>query len=121
MLTISGPGRPHRRDLLRVGALGIGGLTLADVLRLRARGAAATAAPAGSVIMVCLTGGPSHIDTYDPKPDAPAEFRGEFRAIRTAVPGLDLCEHLPLQARIADKLAVVRGLRFRGKQTRTSC
>src|SRR6185295_16076155 len=52
---------------------------------------------------------------YDPKPDAPVEFRGEFRTIRSNVPGLDLCEYLPLQAQLAHRLAVVRGLRFRGK------
>lgn len=69
MLTISGYGHPHRRDLLRVGALGVGGLKLADVFRVRARAASGSDAPAKSVIMVCLTGGPSHIDTYDPKPD----------------------------------------------------
>jgi uncharacterized protein (DUF1501 family) len=115
MLTISAPALPHRRDLLRIGALGVGGLTLADVLRLRAKAASDTETPPKSVIMVCLTGGPSHIDTYDPKPDAPVEFRGEFQTIRSNVPGLDLCEHLPLQAKIADKLAVVRGLKFRGK------
>src|SRR4051794_21537787 len=93
-----------RRDFLRLGALGVGGATLADVLRGRARGATPAAAPAKSVIMVCLTGGPSHIDTYDPKPGAPVDFRGEFRTIRTNLPGLDLCEHLPLQAKIADKM-----------------
>jgi hypothetical protein len=65
-----------------------------------------------SVILICLPGGPSHLDMYDMKPDAPAEIRGEFRPIRTNVPGFDLCEHMPLQARIADQLAVVRNLRF---------
>jgi hypothetical protein len=112
MLTIAGS---SRRDFLRVGALGVGSVTLADVLRARVRGSADAAAPPKSVIMVCLTGGPSHIDTYDPKPASPVEFRGEFRTIRTKLPGLDLCEHLPLQAAIADKLTVVRGLKFRGK------
>jgi hypothetical protein len=100
-----------RRDFLRVGALGLGGLTLADVLRLRAK--AGTDAPSPrSVIMVCLAGGPSHLDTYDPKPAAPANIRGEFKPIRTNVPGFDLCEHMPLQAKIADKLALVRTVRF---------
>src|SRR5205823_2674511 len=63
-------------------------------------------------IMVCLAGGPSHIDTYDPKPNAPAEFRGDFRPIRTRVPGFDVCELFPLQAKIADRLAVVRTVQF---------
>ncbi len=99
-----------RRDFLRVGALGLGGLTLADVLRLRAESNSATSPRA--VIMICLAGGPSHIDMYDLKPDAPAEFRGEFKPIKTRVPGLDICEHLPLQASIADKLALVRTVQF---------
>src|SRR5688572_27318847 len=101
-----------RRDFLTVGALGVGGLTLADLMRLKAQEAGPT--PQGgprrpkSVIMVVLPGGPSHIDTYDLKPEAPAEYRGEFRPIRSNVPGFDLCELLPRQAQIADKLAVVR-------------
>ncbi len=116
MLTLWGHGhrtcdRISRRDFLRVGALGLGGLTLADVLRLRAQASPGTARPR-AVIMVCLAGGPSHIDTYDPKPAASAEYRGEFRPIRTSVPGFDLCEHMPLQARIADKLALVRTVQF---------
>lgn len=90
--------------------MGLGGLTLADVLRLRAQ------SPEGpkprAVIMVYLAGGPSHIEMYDMKPDAPADYRGEFRPIRTNVPGFDICEHMPLQAKIADKLAVVRSLQF---------
>src|SRR4051794_11527703 len=94
--------RVTRRDFLRAGALGIGGLTLADVLRLRAEGKT-TKAPR-AVIMICLAGGPSHMDMYDMKPDAPADFRGEFKPIRTNVPGFDICEHMPLQTKIADKL-----------------
>src|SRR5215467_1224544 len=100
-----------RRDFLRVGALGLGGLTMPDLFRLQAQAPAREKTPR-AVIMVCLAGGPSHIDMYDLKPDAPAEFRGEFRPIRTNVPGFDICEHLPLQARIADKLALVRSLQF---------
>jgi hypothetical protein len=61
--------------------------------------------------MIYLCGAPSHQDTYDLKPDAPAEYRGEFRPIRTNVPGIDICELMPLQARIADKLAIIRNLR----------
>src|SRR4051812_26864514 len=62
--------------------------------------------------MICLPGGPSHLDTYDMKPAAPADYRGEFRPIRTNVPGFDICEHMPLQAQIADKLALVRTVQF---------
>jgi Protein of unknown function (DUF1501) len=95
-----------RRAFLRWGALGVGGLTLADILRAEA------AAPARrshkSVIMIFMPGGPSHLDLYDLKPDAPAEVRGEFRPIRTNVPGIEICEHLPNLARRMDKLAPVR-------------
>jgi Protein of unknown function (DUF1501) len=99
-----------RRDFLRVGALGLGGLTLADVLRLQAQDK--TGKSPRAVIMVCLGGGPSHIDMYDLKPDTPSEYRGEFKPIKTNVPGFDICEHLPLQAKIADKLALVRTVQF---------
>lgn len=102
--------RIHRRDFLRIGALGLGGLALPDILRLRAQ--AGTASSPRAVIMVCLAGGPSHLDMYDLKPDAPADYRGEFKAIKTNVPGFDICEHMPLQARIADKLALVRTVQF---------
>jgi hypothetical protein len=115
MLTLWGPKRRfcdhvNRRDFLRVGALGLGGLTLADLLRLRAR--AGDVSSARSVIMVCLAGGPSHIDTYDLKPNAGAEYRGDFKPIRTNVPGFDVCEHFLRQARLADKLALVRTVQF---------
>jgi hypothetical protein len=115
MLTLWGP-KHHscaavsRRDFLRVGALGLGGLTLADLLRLRAQ--AGTGSKPRSVIMVCLAGGPSHIDMYDLKPDAPAEVRGEFKPIRTNVPGFDISELFPLQAKVADKLSVVRSVQW---------
>src|SRR5262245_26389337 len=99
-----------RRTFLKVGALGTG-LTLADILRLRATGNAASASRK-SVIMIYLRGGPSHIDMYDMKPDAPVEFRGEFKPIQTNVPGIDLCELMPLQAKIMDKLAIVRNMCF---------
>ena len=102
--------RVTRRDFLRVGALGIGGLTLADVLRLRAE--TRTTTKPRAVIMVCLAGGPSHLETYDMKPNATADYRGEFKPIRTNLPGLDICEHMPLQAKIADKLALVRTVQF---------
>lgn len=113
MLSILGPGTKlcdgiTRRELLRVGGLALGGLTLADVLRSRA--SANTSRPK-SVIMIWLRGGASHIDSYDMKPDAPAEIRGEFQPIATNVPGVQLCEYLPRHATIMDKLAIVRGIR----------
>jgi hypothetical protein len=97
-----------RRDVLRVGALALGGLTLPDLLRLRADAATGRGK---SVIMIWMRGGPSHIDSYDMKPAAPVEIRGEFRPIATNVPGIDICEHTPLQAQIMDKLAIVRGIK----------
>src|SRR5579872_7286885 len=99
-----------RREALRIGGLACGGLTLADVLRLRAA-AGASAVPHKSVIMVWLRGGASHIDSYDMKPGAPMEVRGEFSPISTNVPGIDICEYMPRQAQIMDKLAIVRGIR----------
>jgi hypothetical protein len=96
-----------RRSFLKVGFLGLAGLTLADHLRLRAAG---TATKDTAVILIWLGGGPSHIDMYDLKPGAPAEFRGEFKEINTNVAGIRFGEHLPLQAKHADKLAVVRSV-----------
>src|SRR5436305_437498 len=95
-----------RRDFLKAGALGVGGLTLADVLRLRAQGETRAGSRGKAVIMVYLNGGPSHVDLYDMKPGAPVEYRGEFKPIKTNVSGMDVCELMPLQAKIADKLAI---------------
>jgi hypothetical protein len=98
-----------RRSFLKVGVLGLSGLTLADSLRLKAAAsAAATSNKHTAVILLWMGGGPSHIDTYDLKPDAPVEFRGEFKPIATNVPGIAIGEHLPLQAQCMDKLAIVR-------------
>lgn len=116
MLTIWGTDRNSRcghsrREFLQVGAMGVGGLTLANVLRLRARAGETERTPHKSVIMIYLCGAPPHQDMYDLKPDAPQEFRGEFKPIKTNVPGFDICELLPLQAKIADKLTVIRNMR----------
>ena len=103
--------RLGRRDFLRIGALGW--LTLADLFRLRAVAASKAGGATQrnkSVIMVYLDGGPSHVDTYDLKPEAPSEFRGEFNPIRTNVPGIMVSEHFPQQARIMDKLAILRAI-----------
>src|SRR4051794_23951076 len=99
-----------RREFLRVGGAGILGLSLADVLRLQA---ATETAPdsskpkngwgqAKSVILIFLQGGPSHIDIWDPKPDAPSNIRGEFKSIKTKVPGISLSETMPLLAQQMD-------------------
>ncbi len=119
MWDFHGPMRPcrskvSRRDVLEVGALSLAGLALADVLRLRASAAVSEAAGARSnksVIMIWMRGGPSHIDSFDMKPDAPAEIRGEFRPIPTNVPGVQICEYMPLLAGVMDKLAIVRGIK----------
>jgi len=100
-----------RRDFLRIGGLGASGLTLADLLRLRTHGGQAAQSSTKAVIMVVLQGGPSQIDMYDLKPAAPLEYRGEFNPIRTKVPGIEICELFPMQAKIADKLAILRGYR----------
>ena len=99
----------RRRDFLRLGVLGGLGLTLDGYLRLAGAGEVRPG-KATSAIFINLGGGPSHIDTFDLKPSAPAEFRGEFSPIASNVPGVDICEHLPKLARCADKFAVLRGV-----------
>src|SRR5438876_11363060 len=96
-----------RRCFLHIGALTLGGLTLGDVLRLRAESPSPGRPRPKSVIMIHLSGGPSHLDMYDMKPGAPSEYRGEFRPTRTNVPGMDICELLPGQAKIADKFHIL--------------
>src|SRR5438309_1217131 len=113
MLTIPGPPSHTcdgmtRRSWLTIGGLALGGLALPDILRAEAKSGQRN--PAKGIIMVLLPGGPTHLDTFDPKPDAPAEIRGEFKSIKTNVPGIDLCELLPRLARIADKYTIIRSL-----------
>lgn len=113
MLTIPGPEAPNtpclsRRSYLRIGGLALGGMALPDILRTEA--ASGRRKPAKGIIMVLLPGGPTHLDTFDLKPDAPAEIRGEFRPIPTKVSGLDICELLPRLAGIADKYSLIRSL-----------
>jgi hypothetical protein len=98
-----------RRGFLQIGAFGAG-LTLAEMLRLRAEGGTSTAKSNKAAIMIYLPGGPSHMDMYDLKPNAPKEFRGEFKPIATNVTGVQICEHMPLQAKMFDKLAVIRSI-----------
>ncbi|HJZ55907.1 MAG TPA: DUF1501 domain-containing protein, partial [Gemmataceae bacterium] len=86
------------------------GLSLPDLLRCRAMGAAPGGSDRRAVILIWLSGGPSHIDTWDPKPDAPAEVRGPFGTIPTKLPGVRVCEYLPRQAALMDRLAVVRSV-----------
>jgi hypothetical protein len=115
-------GLPSRRSFLRMGALGVGGLSLSDVFRWRAMAAEKQASlqepgrksaapdPDTSVIFIWLPGGPPHMETYDMKPDAPAEYRGDFRPIATNVKGIEVCELLPLHAKIADKYTLIRSV-----------
>jgi hypothetical protein len=97
-----------RRSWLRIGGLALGGMTLPDILRAEASGKQQSGIK--GVIMVLLPGGPTHLDTFDLKPNAPAEIRGEFRPIATNVPGIELCEHMPRLAKMADRLAIIRSL-----------
>lgn len=109
--------RRSRRAFLQVGALGLGGLggfSLADMLRLEANEMGPHDASRKSVIMVYLPGGPSHIDMFDMKPTAPVEIRGELLPIRSNVPGLDMCELLPRLSRVADKFSIIRGFETPG-------
>lgn len=98
----------RRREFLRAGMLALGGVTLSDVLRARAR--AGQGQPNTSVILFWMWGGPSQLETYDMKPDAPREYRGPLSPIRTNVPGMDICEYMPLQAQMADKFSIIRSL-----------
>jgi hypothetical protein len=98
-----------RRDFVKAGVLGAVGLNLAGYLRLLHAGEV-RAAKAKSAVFVWLGGGPTHMDTFDMKPDAPAEYRGEFKPIPTNIPGIQVCEHLPQLAKCADKYALVRGV-----------
>ncbi len=100
-----------RRNFLRAGVCGLTGLTLADVLRARTLQAAeGKATKDTNVILIWKGGGPSHIDMWDLKPKAPAEFRGDFQPIATNVPGIDISEHLPLSARQMDKFSILRSV-----------
>jgi hypothetical protein len=113
MLTLLGKPYQHcdgitRRHFLLAGALGLGGLTLADLLRAEA--ATGKGASGKSIINIHLDGGPPHLDMIDLKPDAPSEIRGEFRPIATRVPGLQISELMPKVAGIADKFAFIRSL-----------
>jgi hypothetical protein len=113
MLTILGKryrlcDRLSRRAFLKVGGLALGGLSLPQILRAEA--ASGVTRSHKAVIMIFLSGGPPHQDMFDLKMDAPAEIRGEFKPIRTKVPGIDICEHLPRMAAMMDRLAIIRSV-----------
>lgn len=101
-----------RRSVLKASLAGMAGISLPGLLRARAE-AAATGQPTRdrkSVILLWMTGGPSHIDTWDPKPAMPYEIRGPFDVIQTKLPGVQLCEHLPKQAAMMDRLTIIRSV-----------
>src|SRR5437899_2006272 len=106
----------HRRDFLKIGAAGLFGLSLPQLLRLEAQAAAAAEAKgsskrrANAVVMLWLAGGPATIDMWDLKPNAAEGIRGEFKPIPTSVPGVEISEHLPKMAKAMDKASVVRSL-----------
>src|SRR6266540_2683228 len=108
--------RMSRRELLRAGGIGLLGLSLPQLLRARAALGAdrpmmgESFGRAKSCILLFMWGGPAHQDTWDLKPDAPLEYRGEFRPVSTNVPGIEICEHFPLLARRADKFCLVRSM-----------
>lgn len=109
--TVLQPVKPiRRREFLRVGMAGFASLSLPALFRLRACAGAAVRREPTALIVVWLHGGASHLETYDPKPLAPSEYRGPYQPIATRVPGLQLCELLPRQAAIADKFTVLRSL-----------
>lgn len=101
---------PSRRSFLKAGVLGSTGLCLADLLRHEVRAGTASTGRKPSAIILWMRGGPSHFETWDPKPDAPVEYRGEFGSIPTTVPGVRLCDLLPLSAQMMDKFSIVRSL-----------
>src|SRR5688572_27338149 len=99
----------QRRDFVKVGALGAS-LSLVDYLRMAKAGAVENKARAKSAIYIRLGGGPTHMDTFDMKPDAPAEYRGDLKPIKTNVKGVEICEKFPLLAKVADKFTILRGV-----------
>ncbi len=105
----AGTGTLSRRDLLRYSATGALGAALTGAT-IAPAAASRESSQVRSCIVIFAEGGPSHLDTWDPKPEAPSEYRGPFGAVETNVPGVRICEHLPRMARLADKLTILRGL-----------
>src|SRR5712692_8975276 len=107
-----------RREFMRVGATGLLGLTLPQYFSLRAKAATSSLegakgfGAAKSVILCFLQGGPSHLDIWDPKPDAPSNIRGEFKPIKTTVDGIQLSETMPLLAQQAKNYTLIRSLSY---------
>ncbi|MEJ7594739.1 MAG: DUF1501 domain-containing protein [Planctomycetaceae bacterium] len=102
----------NRRGFLHAGMLGTVGLTLSDLFRLKAEATPSAVKPSspGSVIILWMRDGPSQHETWDPKPEAPVEYRGYFGAMSTKVPGIQICDMLPQSASIMDKWSIIRSL-----------
>ncbi len=100
----------HRREFLQLGAAALCGLTQADFLRADARSPLDPSYRKRSIVNVWLAGGASHHDTFDMKPDAPVEIRGEFKQIATRMPGVQICEYMPRIAERLDRMALIRSL-----------
>src|SRR6187402_3471713 len=100
----------NRRGFLRLGALGLGGLSMPQMLRAEAAAGHAPGSNKKAIIMIFLPGGPPHQDMWDLKMDAPSEIRGEFRPIKTKVPGLEICELFPKMAAMMDKFSIIRSV-----------
>src|ERR1017187_5378093 len=111
---------PTRRELMRIGSIALMGLSLPEFLREQAGAATVASKYAGArgwesaknVIMIFLQGGPSHIDIWDPKPDAPLNIRGEFKPIKTKIPGTWIGEHMPMMAQHLDKATLIRSMSY---------
>jgi hypothetical protein len=110
----SGSSRPSRRDILRAGLVGFTGLSLPALFNLRARAEASQKKSPTAIILVWLRGGASHLETFDPKPDAPSDYRGPFAARETNVPGIRIGELFPQLGKIADKYAILRSIAHTG-------
>src|SRR5437868_6084825 len=108
------PGPLRRREFLRLGLVGLGGLTWTDLLRQRAIAQTNRPGENTALLVVWLHGGASHLETYDPKPLAPSEYRGPYRPIATSVPGTHLSELLPRHARVAHRFTLLRSLAHTG-------
>lgn len=114
------PGPMSRRSFLEAGYLALGGLGLSDLLLKRAMAKATNTQPAGNddtaVIFIWLLGGPSHMETYDMKPDAPSDYRGQLNPITTSAPGINICELLPKHAKVADRFSIIRSISHEDSQ-----
>lgn len=114
------PGPMSRRSFLEAGYMALGGLGLSDLLRTRAlantAGTSSHSNDDTAVIFIWLLGGPSHMETYDMKPNAPSDYRGQLNPISTQAPGMEICELLPLHARVADKFSIIRSISHEDSQ-----